>query len=90
MRRAGAAHICDDQCVPHRRNLSVKHSAGVCDGGLYELWTREHGYPPHSGQSGRSEPGRSDTGMTMQYIMVSLSPGVISDVHIHLKNVCIP
>jgi len=49
VRRAGAAHICDERCVPHRRELSVKHSAGVCDGGLYELWTRGHGYPPHYG-----------------------------------------
>ena len=49
VRRAGAAHICDEQCVPHRRQLHVTHSARVCDGGLYELWTREHGYPPYMG-----------------------------------------
>ena len=49
VRRAGAAHVCDQRCAPHRRQLHVKHSAGVCDGELYELWTREHGYPPHLG-----------------------------------------
>ena len=49
VRRAGAAHVCDDACVPHRRGLQVKHSARVCDGGLYETWTREQGYPPHMG-----------------------------------------
>ena len=49
VRRAGAVHICDDRCDPHRRHLRVKHSASVVEGGLYELWTRADGYPPHMG-----------------------------------------
>ena len=52
VRRAGTAHICDDQCVPHRRQLLVNHSATVADGGLYEVWTRVDGYPPYMGQPG--------------------------------------
>ena len=49
VRRAGAAHICDAGCSGRGRGLDVKHTAGVCDGGVYELWTREDGYPPHMG-----------------------------------------
>ena len=49
VRRAGAAHVCDERCVSHPRQLRVKHSAGVEEGGMYEVWTREDGYPPHMG-----------------------------------------
>ena len=49
IRRAGAVHMCDGDCVAHPRYLEMKQSAGVCDGGLYEVWTRKNGYPPHMG-----------------------------------------
>ena len=49
VRRAGAAHMCDERCVPHRREQRVKHIADVCDGGMYEIWARQDGYPPHLG-----------------------------------------
>ena len=49
VRRAGAAHLCDDHCVYSQRRLHVHHSATVCDGGLYELWCAKDGYPPHMG-----------------------------------------
>ena len=49
VRRAGAAHICDDNCVYRPRSMDVKHSKTVCAGGLYELWCRADGYPPYMG-----------------------------------------
>ena len=49
VRRAGAAHLCDSDCMFSQRGLSVRHSATVCDGGLYELWCAREGYPPHMG-----------------------------------------
>ena len=49
VRRVGAAHACDDGCDIHPRRMHVTHSATIVDGGRYELWTREDGYPPHMG-----------------------------------------
>lgn len=49
VRRAGAAHYCDDRCVHAQRGMDVKHSMGVRDGGLYALWSRAEGFPPFMG-----------------------------------------
>ena len=49
VRRAGAMHVCNENCVDGARGLRIMHSAGPCEGGLYRLWTREDGYPPHMG-----------------------------------------
>ena len=52
VRRAGAAYVCDEQCVPHPREQRMTHSASVCDGGLYEVWTRQHGSKGTSASTG--------------------------------------
>ena len=49
VRLAGAMHVCDENCVAGNNGLHITHSAGPCEGGLYRLWTREDGYPPHMG-----------------------------------------
>ena len=49
VRRAGAAHKCDARCKYTRRTMDVEHSASVLEGGVYELWSRQDGYPPHRG-----------------------------------------
>ena len=49
VRRAGAAHICDEGCSFDARGNTATHSRDVCAGGVYEVWRREEGYPPHMG-----------------------------------------
>ena len=49
VRRAGAAHSCDAGCKSVGRGMDVQHSSTALDGGVFELWTREDGYPPHRG-----------------------------------------
>jgi len=49
VRRAGAAHICDDQCRAPRGSASVLHSRSVLGKGRYELWSRKDGFPPYMG-----------------------------------------
>ena len=49
VRRAGAAHICDEECHAPRGSQYVRHSRSVLCGGRYELWSRKDGYPPYMG-----------------------------------------
>ena len=49
VRRAGATHICSSGCKAPPGSTTVSHSQSVLDGGRYELWSREDGYPPYMG-----------------------------------------
>ena len=49
VRRVGAAHLCDEGCTVSPNSMDVRHSAGVLSGGLYEVWSREDGFPPYMG-----------------------------------------
>ena len=49
VRRAGACHLCDSNCRHHPSKLEVEHSAGILQGGLYNIWTRRDNYPPYMG-----------------------------------------
>jgi len=49
VRRAGAVHVCDENCRADPKKLEMCHSKGVLDGGLYEVWTRKDNYPPYMG-----------------------------------------
>jgi len=49
VRRAGACHICDNECRHHSSALEVEHSAGVLQGGIYNIWTRRDNFPPYMG-----------------------------------------
>lgn len=49
VRRAGAVHVCTEHCRGVRRRQRVLHVPDLLEGGLYEIWTRCHGFPPHMG-----------------------------------------
>ena len=49
VRRAGAMHMCDENCIPHPKKLDVTHSNTVLGKGMYVLWTRKDNYPPYMG-----------------------------------------
>ena len=49
VRRAGAMHMCDEDCVPHPKKLDVKHSKTVLEKGMFVVWTRKDNYPPYMG-----------------------------------------
>ena len=49
VRRAGTFHLCDSRCTTMRNKTCLSHSESVCDGGVYEVWTRKDGFPPYMG-----------------------------------------
>ena len=49
MLRVAAIHNCDEQSSFNHRLGTVKHGSSVTNGGLYWLFCRREGYPPHMG-----------------------------------------
>ena len=49
VRRVAAMHICDERCRAKVERQKVSHSNSILRGGMYMLFARQDGYPPHLG-----------------------------------------
>lgn len=49
VRRVGIMHVCNSKCKIRWKNLHVEHEREAIDGGVYTMYTKFDGYPPHAG-----------------------------------------
>ena len=49
LRKVALGHMCDDGCEFNRVGNVARHSESGATGGVFEVLSRRHGYPPHMG-----------------------------------------
>lgn len=47
VRRVAQVHICNTSCIVNTANRTVKHSSCAVTGGIFRLFDRRNGFPPH-------------------------------------------